>query len=99
MAKVGRQIHRLFLRLLNFTPELLAKTQEEADLQHASIDVLIRDALEKHLEDLRVAREKDTDADADTREYARLVLSAHFAEDRNEFLTENVIRRIGKQQR
>ena len=97
MAKVGRQIHRLFLRLLNFTPELLTKTQEEAELQHASIDVLIRDALEKHLEDLRVAREKDTEAE--TREYARLVLNAHFAEDRNEFLTENVIRWIGKHQR
>jgi len=53
MAKVGRRIHRLFLRLLNYTPELLAKTQEEAELQHANIDVLIRDALEKHLEDLR----------------------------------------------
>jgi hypothetical protein len=96
MAKVSRQIHRLFLRLLNFTPELLAKTQEEAELQHASFDVLIRDALEKHLEDLRVAREKDMEAE--TREYARLVLSAHFAEDRNEFLTENAIRWIGKHQ-
>ena len=29
MAKVGRQIHRLFLKLLNFTPELLAKTQRK----------------------------------------------------------------------
>ena len=96
MARVGRQIHRLFLRLLNFTPELLAKTQEEAELQHASIDVLIRDALEKHLEDLRVAREKDKEAE--TREYAGLVLKAHFAEDRNEFLTENAIRWIGKHQ-
>ena len=94
MAKVGRQIHRLLLRLLNFTPELLAKTQKEAELQHASIDVIIRDALEKHLEDLRVAREKD--AEAEQREYARLVLSAHFAEDRNEFLTEDAIRWIGK---
>jgi hypothetical protein len=97
MAKVGRQIHRLFVRLLNFTPELLAKTQEEAEIQHASIDVLIRDALEKHLKDLRVAREKDKEEE--TREYAGLVLRAHFAEDRNEFLTENVIRRIGKHQR
>jgi hypothetical protein len=97
MAKVGRQIHRLFLRLLNLTPELLAKTQEEAELQHASIDVLIRDALQKHLKDLRVAREKDKEAE--TREYVRLVLRAHFAEDRNEFLTENVIRWIGKHQR
>ena len=97
MAKVGKQIHRLFLRLLNFTRKLLAKTQEEAELQHASIDVLIRDALEKHLKDLRVAREEEKEAE--TREYARLVLRAHFAEDRNEFLTENAIRWIGKHQR
>jgi len=97
MAKVGKQIHRLFLRWLNFTPELLAKTQEEAELQHASIDVLIRDAVEKHLKDLKVAREEENEAE--TREYARLVLRAHFAEDRNEFLTENAIRWIGKHQR
>jgi hypothetical protein len=97
MAKVGRQIHRLFLRLLNFTPELLANTQEEAELQHASIDVLIRDAMDKHLKDLKVAREEEKEAE--TREYARLVLRAHFAEDRNEFLTENDIRLIGKHQR
>lgn len=96
MAKVGRQIQRLFLRLLNFTPELLAKTQQEAELQHASFDAVIRDALEKHLEDLRVEREKDTEAEM--REYARLVLNAHFAEDRNEFLTENAIRSIGENQ-
>jgi len=96
MAKVGRQIHRLFLRLLNFTRELLAKTQGEAELQHASIDVLIRDALEKHLKDLRVAREEEKEAE--TREYARLVLRAHFAGDRNEFLTEDAIRWIGKHQ-
>lgn len=97
MAKVGRHIHRLFLRLLNFTPELLAKTQEEAELQHASIDVLIRDAVGKHLEDLKVAREEEKEAE--TREYARLVLRAHFAEDRNEFLTDDDIRWIGKHQR
>ena len=97
MAKVGRQIHRLFLRLLNFTPELLAKTQEEAELQHTSIDVLIRAAVEKHLKDLKVTREEEKDAE--TREYAGLVLRAHFAEDRNEFLTENDIRWIGKLQR
>lgn len=97
MAKVGRQILRLFLRLLNFTPQLLARTQEEAELQHTSIDVLIRDAVEKHLKDLRVAREEEKEAE--TREYARLVLRAHFAEDRNEFLTENDIRSIGKHQR
>jgi hypothetical protein len=96
MAKVGRYIHRFFLRLLNFTPELVAKTQEEAELQHASIDVLIRDALGKHLKDLKVAREEEEEAE--TREYARLVLRAHFAEDRNEFLTENAIRWIGKHQ-
>lgn len=97
MAKVGRQILRLFLRLLNFTPQLLARTQEEAELQHTSIDVLIRDAVEKHLKDLRVAREEEKEAE--TREYARLVLRAHFAEDRNEFLTEDAIRCIGKHQR
>jgi hypothetical protein len=96
MAKVGRHIHRLFLRLLNFTPELLAKTQEEAKLQHTSIDALIPDALEKHLKDLKVAREEEKEEE--TREYARLVLRAHFAEDRNEFLTENAIRWIGKHQ-
>jgi hypothetical protein len=90
----------LVLRLLNFTPELLAKTQEEAELQHASIDVLIRDAVEKHLKDLKLAREEEEEEkDAETREYARLVLRAHFAEDRNEFLTENDIRWIGKHQR
>lgn len=97
MAKVSRYIQRLFLRLLNFTPESLAKTQEETELQHASIDVLIRDALGKHLRDLMAAREEEKDAE--TREYARLVLRAHFAEDRNEFLTENAIRCIGKHQR
>jgi hypothetical protein len=57
--------------------------QEEAELQHTSIDVLIRYAVEKHLKDLRVAREEKKEAE--TREYARLVLRAHFAEDRNEF--------------
>lgn len=97
MAKVGRQILRLFLRLLNFTPQLLARTQEEAELQHTSITVFIRDAVEKHLKDLSVAREEEKEAE--TREYARLVLRAHFAEDRNEFLTENDIRSIGKHQR
>jgi hypothetical protein len=96
LAKVGKQIHRLFLRLLNFTPELLAKTQEQAELQHVTIDVLIRDAVEKHLKDLKVAREEESEAE--TREYVRLVLRAHFAEDRNEFLTENAIRWIGKHQ-
>jgi len=51
----------------------------------------------EHLKDLRVAREEEKDAE--TRECARLVLRAHFAEDRNEFLTENDIRWIGKHQR
>lgn len=97
MAKVSAYIHRLFLRLLNFTPELLAKTQEEAELQHVGMDVLIRDALGKHLKDLKAAREEEMEAD--TREYARLVLRAHFEEDRNEFLTESAIRCIGKHQR
>ena len=97
VAKISRLIYRLFLRLLNFTPELLAKTQEEAELQRTSIDVLIRDALEKHLKDLKVASEEEKESD--TREYARLVLRAHFLEDRNEFLTEDAIRWIGKQER
>ena len=90
MAKVSKQIQKLFLRLLNFTPDLLDKTQQEAELQHASIDVLIRDALEKHLKDLKVAR-----GEAETREYAHLVLRAHFAEDRNEFLDEGATRAVG----
>lgn len=94
--KVSRYIHRLFLRLLNYTPELLTKTQEETELQRASIDVLIRDALGKHLRDLMAAREEEKEAE--TRGYARLLLRAHFAEDRNEFLTENSIRCIGKNQ-
>jgi len=93
MAKVAKEIHRLFLRLLNFTPELLAKTQKEAELQHVSIDVLIRDALEKHLEDLKVARQKE---EAEMKEYARLALRAHFEEDRNECLTEDAMRLVGK---
>jgi hypothetical protein len=92
MAKVGRHIHRLFLRLLNFTPELLAKTQEEANFQNTSIDALIRTALEKHLRDLRAAREPK---EAELREYAHLLLRAHFEEDRNEVLTEAAIRTIG----
>jgi hypothetical protein len=96
MAKVSKHIHRLFLRLLDFTPELLAKTRQEAELQHASVDVLIRDALEKHLNDLKVARAEEKEAEMG--EYARLVLRAHFAEDRNEFLTEDAIRWIGRHQ-
>jgi hypothetical protein len=93
MAKVSKQIHELFLRLLNFTPELLAKTQQEAKLQNTSFDALVRAAVEKYLVDLRVAREQ-----GELREYARLVLRAHFAEDRNEFLSEDAIRAIGGKQ-
>src|SRR5260370_8258736 len=88
MAKVTKQIQQLFLRLLNFTPELLAKTQEEAKLQNTSFDAVIRAALEKHLGDLKVAREPK---EAELREYARLVLRAHFAEDRNELLTQSAL--------
>jgi hypothetical protein len=80
------------LRLLNFTPELLAKTQREAKLQNTSFDALVRAAVEKHL----VAREhREAKSEAELREYARLVLRAHFAEDRNEFLSEGAIRAIG----
>jgi hypothetical protein len=92
MAKVSKQIQKHFLRLLNFTPELLANIQQEAKLQDTSFDALIRAAVEKHLRDLTVAREPK---EAELREYARLVLTAHFAEDRNEFLTEAAIRTIG----
>ena len=94
MAKKSNPIRRLFLKLLNFTPELLAKTQEEANFQHVSIGALVRDAVEKHLGDLKKAREE-----AELKEYATLLLSAHFAEDRNECLTKEAIRCIGKNQR
>jgi hypothetical protein len=57
--------------------------------------LLIRDAVEKHLRDLKVARGEEKEAE--TREYARLVLRAHFSEDRNEFLTEGAIRIIGRE--
>ena len=89
-AKVSKQIQKLFLRLLNFAPGLLDKTQEEAKRQNTSFDALIRKALEEHLRDLWVARDE-----ADLGEYARLLLRAHFAEDRNELLTEASIRTIG----
>jgi hypothetical protein len=92
MAKVSKQIQRLFLKLLNFTPELLDRTQEEAKLENTSFDAVVRVAVEKHLKDLMVAREPK---EAELREYARLTLRAHFAEDRNEFLTETAIRIIG----
>jgi hypothetical protein len=91
-TKVSKQIQQLFLRLLNFTPELLARAQQEAKLQGTSFDAVVRVAVEKHLRDLRVARERQ---EAESREYARLLLRAHFAEDRNEFLTEGAIRTIG----
>ena len=42
-----------------------------------------------------VAREPKEPKEAGSREYARLVLQAHFAEDRNEFLTEDAIRAVG----
>jgi hypothetical protein len=96
MAKIGISIRRLFLKSLNFTPELLAKTQEEADFQNVSIGTLLRDAVEKHLNDLKQAREEAKEAEL--KEYATLLLRAHFAEDRNECLTEEVIRSIGKNQ-
>ena len=91
-SKVSKQIQQLFLRLLNFSPELLDKTQEEAKLHNTSFDALIRAGVEKHLRDLTVApRPKD----AESKEFARLLLQAHFAEDRNEFLTDGAIRSIG----
>lgn len=96
MAKTGVQIRRLLLTLLKFEPELLAKAQKESDLQRVGIDALIRDAVEKHLNDLKRAREELKEAEM--REYAGLLLRAHFAEDRNECLTESAIRLIGKQQ-
>jgi hypothetical protein len=84
MAKVTKQIQQLFLRLLNFTPELLNKTKEDA---------LIRTAVEKHLRDLTVARERrEAEQEQEAKEYATLRLRAHFAEDRNEFLTADDIR-------
>jgi hypothetical protein len=91
MAKVSKQIQQLFLRLLNFEPALLAKTQQEANLQNTTFDALIRVAVQKHLQDLAVAREQQ---DPELRQYARLLLKAHFADDRNEFLTGEDIRKF-----
>ena len=91
-SKVSKQIQQLFLRLLNFSPELLANTRQEATLQNTSFDALVRIAMEKHLKALTIAREQQ---EAEVGEYARLLLRAHFAEDRNEFLTEGAIRTIG----
>lgn len=92
MARVTKQIQQLFLRLLNFTPELLNNAQEEAKLQNTSFDALIRTAVEEHLRDLTVAREqREAKQDQEAKEYATLRLRAHFAEDRNEFLTPDDI--------
>ena len=91
MAKVSKQIHQLFLRLLNFAPELLANIQQEAKLRNTTFDALVRTAVEKHLRDLRLAREKQ---EAEFGNYARLLLRAHFAEDRNEFLSDDGIRAV-----
>jgi hypothetical protein len=52
---------------------------------------LIRAAVGKLQRD-RVAREPN---EAELREYAHLVLRAHFAEDRNEFLDEGATRAVG----
>jgi hypothetical protein len=91
-AKVNKQVQKLFLKSLNFTPELLAKAQQEAKLQGISLDALICTAVEKYLRALTAVREQQ---EAESGEYARLVLRAHFAEDRNEFLGESSIRAIG----
>jgi hypothetical protein len=91
-AKVTKQIQQLFLRLLNFPPELLAKAQEEAKRQNTSLDSLIRISVEKYLRALTVAREQE---EAKAAEYARQLLWAHFEEDRNEFLTADDVRVIG----
>jgi hypothetical protein len=94
VAKVREQIHKLFLRLLNFTPELLANIQQEAKLRNTTFDALVRTAVEKHLRDLKLAREQQ---EAELGNYARLLLRAHFAEDRNEFLSDYGIRAVGSQ--
>jgi hypothetical protein len=41
-VRVSKETQRLFLKLLNFTPELLDKTQKEAKLQNTSFDALVR---------------------------------------------------------
>jgi hypothetical protein len=79
VAKVGRHIHRLFFRLLNFSRKF-------------SFDALIRAAVGKLQRARTVAREPN---EAELREYAHLVLRAHFAEDRNEFLDEGATRAVG----
>ena len=90
MAKVSKRIQNFFLKLLNFPPELLYKTELEARIQNVSFDALIRAAVDKYLRDLTVAREQQELGD-----HARMTLRAHFAEDRNEFLTDDDIRVIG----
>ena len=83
--KVSKQIQKLF------SPELLAKAQQEAELQSTSLDDLLRTAVEKYLRALSVVREQQ-----EAQSYARLLLRAHFTEDRNEFLTDDAIRAIGQ---
>ena len=51
----------------------------------------IRTAVEKYLRALSVVREQQ-----EAESYARLLLRAHFTEDRNEFLTDDAIRTIGQ---
>ena len=89
--KVSKEIQQLFMRLLNFTPDLLAKTQQEAKLRNTSFDAFVRVAVERYLKALKTAREQ---REAES-EYARSLLRAHFAEDRNEFLTADAIDAIG----
>ena len=91
MAKVSKRLQNIFLKLLNFPPELLYRAELEARAQNISFDALIRAAVDKHLRDLTVAREQQEFGDR-----ARMTLRAHFAEDRNEFLTDDDIRVIGR---
>jgi hypothetical protein len=91
MAKVTKETQQLFMKLLNFSPELLAKTQQEAKRQNISFDTLIRAAVDKYLRDLTVVREQQ---DVGLRQYASLLLKAHFSDDRNEFLTDDDIRKF-----
>jgi hypothetical protein len=93
MAKVNKQTQQLFLRLLNFSPELLEKTQQEAKFHNTSFDAIVRAAVEYYLKDQMIVREQ-RQQEAELK-YARSRLRAHFAEDRNEFLTEDDIRIIG----
>lgn len=90
MAKVSKPIQSLFLRFLNFPPDLLHRTQLEARKHNIGFDAFIRASVDEYLKDLAVAREHH-----ELRDHARLTLRAHFAEDRNEFLTDDDIRAIG----